>query len=235
MQNDAPARGVNRINRLLLGGHRRVFASSLVGKPLLPLGRVVGPFLHLDAPRRRLAGQEERIALRKGEATRNVSRGVGHQGVGVGKDGPDPRRPVPRRGDDALAVGAERRGRDRTVMTFELADLPSRSRRPRRAPSLSPDAVTIRLLSMLNAAAYTAPLWPLSGSPMGSPLSASQIRCSIVVRRGDDASAVGAVRGAKHGVCMPLKRGAVGESAEPLRAKSVFSAATAWSPLLETS
>src|SRR5262249_29229925 len=41
---------------------------------------------------------------------------------------------------------------------------------------LSSDVVTIRLPSGLNAALDTEPWWPLSGSPMGLPVSASHRR-----------------------------------------------------------
>src|ERR1700720_2269222 len=41
---------------------------------------------------------------------------------------------------------------------------------------LSFDAVTMRLRSGLNAALHTACSWPVSGSPIGSPVAASQTR-----------------------------------------------------------
>ena len=99
----------------------------------------------------------------------------GLAGLGV----PLPRRLVPRRGDDALAVGAERRAIHKIRMAFErLADglaglgVPQ----PRR---LVKDAVTMRLPSGLNAALYTSSSWPLSGSPMGLPVSASHSRAVL--------------------------------------------------------
>ena len=83
-----------------------------------------------------------------------------------------------RRGDDALAVGAERRAHTPILMAFErLADrlaglgVPE----PRR---LVPDAVTMRLPSGLNAALHTI-LMALSGSPIGLPVSASQTRAVL--------------------------------------------------------
>ena len=63
-----------------------------------------------------------------------------------------PRRLVLRRGDDALAVGAERRAIHSTVMAFErLADRLAGPASQSRAV-LSSDAVTMRLPSGLNAA-----------------------------------------------------------------------------------
>jgi hypothetical protein len=52
-------------------GKRRVLARAFVGEPLYPCGRVVGPFLHLDAPCRRLRTQKIGIALRWCETARN--------------------------------------------------------------------------------------------------------------------------------------------------------------------
>ena len=44
---------------------------------------------------------------------------------------------------------------------------------------LSPDAVTMRLPSGLNAALITASVWPESGSPICLPLSASHSRAVL--------------------------------------------------------
>jgi hypothetical protein len=52
-------------------GKRRVLARAFVGEPLYPCGRVVGPFLHLDAPCRRLRTQKIGLALRWCETARN--------------------------------------------------------------------------------------------------------------------------------------------------------------------
>src|SRR5262249_45717603 len=43
--------------------------------------------------------------------------------LGVRKNFPQPRRHVPRRGDDALSIGAERRASHETPMCERLADL----------------------------------------------------------------------------------------------------------------
>jgi hypothetical protein len=53
---------------LLVGRQRRVLAGAGVAQPLLPCAGVVRPQLPLDAPRRRLGGQTERIPLRSGQA-----------------------------------------------------------------------------------------------------------------------------------------------------------------------
>jgi hypothetical protein len=60
------------------GGERRVLARVLVDKPLLPLGRVVGPLFQLDAPCRRLGGQVEGLALGGRQATRDSCPGSRH-------------------------------------------------------------------------------------------------------------------------------------------------------------
>jgi len=59
------------INILLGGGQGRLLVSADIGEPLFPCRRVVRPLLHLDAPGRRLRGQEEDLALRGGEASRD--------------------------------------------------------------------------------------------------------------------------------------------------------------------
>jgi hypothetical protein len=58
------------------GGERRILASVLVSLPPLPLGGVVRPLCHLDAPRRWLGGQEKGFALRSREAARDCRFGV---------------------------------------------------------------------------------------------------------------------------------------------------------------
>jgi len=60
------------------GGERRVLARVLVDKPLLLLGRVVGPLFQLDAPCRRLGGQVEGLALGGRQATRESCPGSRH-------------------------------------------------------------------------------------------------------------------------------------------------------------
>ena len=96
-------------------------------------------------------------------------------GLGV----PDARRLVRRRGDDALAVGAERRAPHSASwpLSGSPIGLPVAASQIRAV--LSEDAVTMRLPSGLNAALYTASSWPLSGSPIGLPVAASQIRAVL--------------------------------------------------------
>ena len=60
--------------------------------------------------------------------------------------------------------------------------------------------------SGLNATLYTASVWPVSGAPMGWPVSASHTRTVLVATAGDDARAVGAERHTVH-------RGRCGRSA----------------------
>ena len=97
----------------------------------------------------------------------------------AGRGVPDPRGLVRRRGDDALAVGAERGATNRSLMAFErLADRWPVAASQTRAV-LSSDAVTMRLPSGLNAALTTASSWPLSGAPIGWPVAASQIRAVL--------------------------------------------------------
>ena len=93
---------------------------------------------------------------------------------------PQPRRVVPRRGDDALAVGAERRALHTVPYGPRAARRSAcRSRRPTAAPFCPKDAVTMRLPSGLNAALVTASVWPVSGSPICLPLSASHSRAVL--------------------------------------------------------
>ena len=85
--------------------------------------------------------------------------GEGLAGVGV----PDPRRIVGRGGDDPLAVGAERGGVDRCgVPLGRVAKVLPESASQTRAV-LSPEAVTTRLPSGLNAAEKTYVGVPLEG------------------------------------------------------------------------
>src|SRR5271154_3441251 len=164
------------------GGQRRVLAVLQVAEPLLPRGGVKGPLGLFDAPCGRVGGQVEGFALGKREAARDSGLGGRHQCLRIGKDLPDARRVVVGGSDDALAVRAERRAVDRAFVAFER--LP-----PRRAGPGGPhpppprcgraDAVTMRLLSGLNAALLTAPSWPSSGSPIGWPVAASQTRAVL--------------------------------------------------------
>ena len=97
--------------------------------------------------------------------------------------------------DDALAVGAERHALNLTAVTLErLADRLSASRRPTPAPCCPNAPATMRLPSGLNATLATDPLCPLSGSPIGLPVSASHTRSRVVPTPDDDALAVGAER-----------------------------------------
>ena len=98
----------------------------------------------------------------------------------AGRRVPDARRLVRRRGDDALAVRAERRARH--IASHGLSSglpiaLPLATSQIRAV--LSRDAVTMRLPSGLNAALYDSFTWPLSGSPIGLPVAASQIRAVL--------------------------------------------------------
>jgi hypothetical protein len=183
-------------------GERRVLAGAGVAEPLIPFIGVVGPLLQLDPPEGsggrknalRCAGVRQRgmAALACDTSSWVVCRNL-----------PQSRGSVRRRGDDALAVGAERRAQHPICMAFEwLADWLAGLRVPQPSgfvlghrddasavgaersaqqgtfpacerPAdhsrtvLSPDAVTMRL---------PAPSWPLSGSPMGWPVSASHSR-----------------------------------------------------------
>ena len=115
-------------------------------------------------------------------------------GLGV----PQPRRLVVRRGDDALAVGAERRARD-TLAPWPVSGspigLPVSASHSRAV--LSPDAVTMRLPSGLNAALHTATRMACERlADWLAGLGVPQPR-RLVRRRGDDALAVGAERRAR--------------------------------------
>jgi hypothetical protein len=102
---------------------RRIFAGAGVDKPLLPPRRLIRPLLHLNAPGRWFGEQEERSPLLTGQAARNSRLGSRHHLLG-GSDGRQPRGLVHRRGDDALAVGAERRAIHSVLMADQRrADL----------------------------------------------------------------------------------------------------------------
>ena len=140
----------------------------------------------------------------------------GLAGLGV----PQPRRLVVRRGDDALAVGAERRdgrpvrhnirdGRPtRQNFSWPLSGspigLPVSASHSRAV--LSSDAVTMCLPSGLNAALPKGTSWPLSGSPIGLPVSASHSRAVSSSRCGDDALAIGTERRTRHNLKMTFER-----------------------------
>ena len=92
---------------------------------------------------------------------------------------PQPRRFVRRRGDDALAVGAERRAPHNIRMAHErLADLlaalgvPQPRRFVRRRGD---DALAVGA----ERRACTPSVWPVSGSPICLPLSASHSRAVL--------------------------------------------------------
>ena len=97
----------------------------------------------------------------------------------AGRRVPDARRLVVRRGDDALAVGAERRAPHNIFMAFErLADrLAGRGvPDPRRLViRRGDDALAV---GAERRATHSAS-WPLSGSPIGLPVAASQIRAVL--------------------------------------------------------
>jgi hypothetical protein len=83
----------------------------------------VRPLLQFDAPKRWLGGEEKSGTLLSRQATRHLYFSMRHQCLGVSKDCPQPCRPVRRRGDDALAVRAERRAQHSIRMAGErLAD-----------------------------------------------------------------------------------------------------------------
>src|SRR5262249_17224598 len=67
---------------------RWIFASASISKPLLPLGRIVGPFFHFDAPTRWLCGQEELRSLSGGQAPWDRCLGASDKFLGVGKNLP---------------------------------------------------------------------------------------------------------------------------------------------------
>ena len=155
-----------------------------------------GPGGGLPDPRRLVVGRSDDAAAVRARAERGgidpvrMPLELGDEGPGGGL--PDPRRPVYRRGDDAAAVRAERGGMEIVRMPLELGDEGAESAIQTR-PVLSPDAVTMRLPSGLNAAEKTMYACPLS-SAMRAPVSAIQPH-RTVERRGDDAAAVRAERG----------------------------------------
>jgi len=83
---------------------RRGFRQAIASKR-----RLIRPLLYFNAPGWWFGEEEERSPLLNGQAARNGRLGSRRQLVGGGKDPPQPRGLVPRRGDDALAVRAERR------------------------------------------------------------------------------------------------------------------------------
>jgi hypothetical protein len=97
-----------------------------------------------------------------------------HQFLGIRKNSPQPRCLVPRRGDDARAVGAKRRASDVLRMACErvadrLAGL--RVPQPRRlVRRRGDDALAVGA----KRRALTSCAWPVSGSPIGLPVSASE-------------------------------------------------------------
>ena len=66
---------------------------------------VVGPFLQIDAPLRWFGRQEERVALRSGQAAWDTCLGMRHQFLGIGKDFPQPHHTVSRRRGMRLPSG----------------------------------------------------------------------------------------------------------------------------------
>ena len=97
----------------------------------------------------------------------------------AGRGVPEPRRLVRRRGDDALAVGAERRAHDLDIMASSGSPIGLPVAASQTRAVLSSDAVTMRLPSGLNAALSHHSSWPLSGSPIGLPVAASQTRAVL--------------------------------------------------------
>ena len=114
---------------------------------------------------------------------------------------PQPHRLVVAAGGDALAVGAERHADHRVgVAGQRLADRAGRCPRPTAAPSCRQLPEAMRLPSGLNATLHTAPVWPVSGAPIGWPVSASHTRTVLSSAAGGDALAVGAERHTAHRV-----------------------------------
>src|SRR6516225_12003642 len=73
--------------RLLLGGGEwRILTGAGVAEPLFPFVGVVGPFLQLDAPKGRLWGEKESLALRRGQAPGDDYPGLGHQSLSVSEN-----------------------------------------------------------------------------------------------------------------------------------------------------
>ena len=111
-----------------------------------------------------------------------------------GKTSQMPRRLVLRRGDDALAVGAERRASTIAIMASErLADRLAGRRVPdprRLVRRCGDDALAVGA----ERRAVTVALWPLSGSPIGLPRRGVPDARRLVPRCGDDAPAVRAER-----------------------------------------
>jgi hypothetical protein len=94
-----------------LRGQRRALTDECVAaEPLFPGERVVRPFLLLDAPGGWLCWQEELMTLLGGQTAGRSSLGNRHNFLGAAGENPQQQcRSVQRRGDDAIAVGAERR------------------------------------------------------------------------------------------------------------------------------
>ena len=89
---------------------------------------------------------------------------------------PDARRLVGRRGDDALAVGAERCGNDGILMAFERSPIgwPLAASQMR---ACCQDAVTMRVPSGLNSARNSP--HGRGAAPIGLPVAASQMRAVL--------------------------------------------------------
>ena len=125
----------------------------------------------------------------------------------AGRGVPDPRRPVIRCGDDALAVGAERRAIDRILMAFErFADRLAGRRRPTSAPSGPCRRGDNALAVGTERRAVDRSSWPLSGSPIGLPVVGVPQSRRLIIGRGDDAHAVGAERRAIDRTLMAFER-----------------------------
>src|SRR5215468_3876218 len=187
-------------------GQRRVLADAGVGEPLFPDRGVVRPLLHFDAPRRRLGGQEECVALGGGQAARDSHLGTRYKFFRVGINFPQPRRLVRRRSDDALAVRAEGDAHHPILMAFErLTDglagfgVPQSrrlvSRRGDNAPAVGAEHRALHASIM----AFER----LTDRPAG--LAVPQPR-RLIPRRGDDAFAIGTERRAQHATIMAVER-----------------------------
>src|SRR5712672_3551266 len=175
-------------------GQRRALTGECVAaEPLLPGKRVVRPFLLLDAPAGWHCWQEELMTLLGGQTAGRSSLCNGHNFLGAaGKNSQQPRRVVLRRGDDALAVGAERRAPHSIRMAHErLADLlaalgvpqPRRVVGRRGDDALAVGAERRALHTLRVARERLADLLAALGVPQPR---------RFVGRRGDDALAVGA-------------------------------------------
>ena len=120
---------------------------------------------------------------------------------------PQPHRLVDAAGGEPLAVGAERHAGHRVGVALQRrADRAGRWRRPTPAPSCRQLPETMRLPSGLNATLATAPVWPVSGGPIGWPVVGVPHPHRLVAAAGDDPLAVGAERHAGHSAGVARER-----------------------------